>query len=394
VGELGQREEGGELFRAVVGQEPLFYEGVDVVQLRDFDEQRGYGGGPASDEFEVADGGEEGCATALGVLPAFALLEAQGGKEAGETVKFSAWRAGRGNGADKGNSLNHRFDCIVWGVGLLLRPCWTGLDCRGEMPVNYETLLCEVKDQIARVTLNRPEVLHALNAKVFNELEQVFMALTADVGVRVILLTGAGEKAFAAGADINEIARLDVATGEAKSRRGQEVFRMIETCGKPVIACINGFALGGGCELAMACTMRLASETARMGQPEVKLGLIPGYGGTQRLPRLVGQPMALKLLLTGEMIGAAEALRIGLVDEVVPANRLMERANELARTIAGMAPLAIAACLEAVRWGGGLRLEAATDVEAEIFGRLCGTADKTEGAKAFLEKRAAVWMGR
>jgi enoyl-CoA hydratase len=262
------------------------------------------------------------------------------------------------------------------------------------MLVDYETLLCEVKDQVARVTLNRPEVLHALNAKVFNELEQVFMTLAGDPGVRVILLTGAGEKAFAAGADINEIGRLDVATGEAKSRRGQEVFRIIETCGKPVIACINGFALGGGCELAMACTMRLASETARMGQPEVKLGLIPGYGGTQRLPRLVGQSMALKLLLTGEMIGAAEALRIGLVDEVIPANQLMRRAEELAKTIVGMAPLAIAACLEAVRWGGGLRLEAATDVEAEIFGRLCGTADKAEGTKAFLEKRAAVWTGR
>ena len=268
------------------------------------------------------------------------------------------------------------------------------LDCRWEMPVNYETLLCEVKDQIARVTLNRPQVLHALNAMVFNELEQVFMALTGDVRVRVILLTGAGEKAFAAGADINEIARLDIATGEAKARRGQEVFRMIETCGKPVIACINGFALGGGCELAMACTMRLASETARMGQPEVKLGLIPGYGGTQRLPRLVGAPMALKLLLTGEMIGAAEALRIGLVDEVVPADRLMERAEAMARTIVGMAPLAIAACMEAVQWGSELRLAAAMDVEAEIFGRLCGTTDKAEGTKAFLEKRPPVWMGR
>jgi enoyl-CoA hydratase len=262
------------------------------------------------------------------------------------------------------------------------------------MPVNYETLLCEVKDQIATVTLNRPEVLHALNSKVFNELDQVFMELTADAGVRVILLMGAGEKAFAAGADINEVARLDVATGEAKARRGQEVFRMIETCGKPVIACINGFALGGGCELAMACTMRLASETARMGQPEVKLGLIPGYGGTQRLPRLVGQSTALKLLLTGEMIDAAEALRIGLVDEVVPANRLMERAQEIAKTIVKMAPLAVAGCMEAVRWGGELGLVAATDVEAEIFGRLCGTEDKAEGTKAFLEKRAAVWSGR
>jgi enoyl-CoA hydratase len=262
------------------------------------------------------------------------------------------------------------------------------------MLVNYETLLCEVKDHVARVTLNRPQVLHALNAMVFNELEHVFMRLAGDVGVRVILLTGAGEKAFAAGADISELARLDVATGEAKSRRGQEVFRLIETCGKPVIACINGFALGGGCELAMACTMRLASETARMGQPEVKLGLIPGYGGTQRLTRLVGQSMALKLLLTGEMIGAEEALRIGLVDEVVPARRLMERAEEMARTIVGMAPLAIAGCMEAVRWGGELRLDAATDVEAEIFGRLCGTADKAEGTKAFLEKRPPVWAGR
>jgi enoyl-CoA hydratase len=260
--------------------------------------------------------------------------------------------------------------------------------------VSYETLLCEVKDHIARVTLNRPQVLNALNSTVFNELEQAFMKLVGDVGVRVILLTGAGEKAFAAGADIGEISRLDVATGEAKARRGQEVLRMIETCGKPVIACINGFALGGGCELAMACTVRLASETARMGQPEVKLGLIPGYGGSQRLPRLVGRSMALRLLLTGEMVSATEALGIGLVDEVVPAGRLMERAEELAKTIVGMAPLAIAGCMEAVRWGSELSLMAGTDVEAEIFGRLCGTEDKAEGTKAFLEKRPPVWLGR
>jgi enoyl-CoA hydratase len=260
--------------------------------------------------------------------------------------------------------------------------------------VNYETLLCEVKDQVARVTLNRPQVLNALNSTVFNELERLFMALMDDVDVRVILLTGAGEKAFAAGADINELVRLDIATGEAKSGRGQEVFRIIETCGKPVIACINGFALGGGCELALACTMRLASDTAKLGQPEVKLGLIPGYGGTQRLPRLVGQSAALKMLLTGEIIGAAEALRIGLVDEVVPAAGLMERAEGLAMTIVGMAPLAIAGCMEAVRWGGELGLVAGTDVEAEIFGRLCGTADKNEGTKAFLEKRPPVWTGQ
>ena len=260
--------------------------------------------------------------------------------------------------------------------------------------MNYETLLCEVHDQIARLTLNRPKVLHALNAQVFDELELAFQALAADPDVRVILLTGAGEKAFAAGADISEIATVDAAQGEARARRGQQVFDLIETCGKPVIACINGFALGGGCELAMACTMRLASETARLGQPEVKLGLLPGYGGTQRLPRLVGQPAALKLLLTGEMIGAAEALRIGLVDEVVPPERLMERAESLAKTIVAMAPLAVAGCLEAVRHGSDLNLEAALDLEAQIFGRLCGTADKAEGTRAFLEKRSPTWVGR
>jgi enoyl-CoA hydratase len=258
----------------------------------------------------------------------------------------------------------------------------------------FETLLCEVREQVATVTLNRPKVLHALNTQVFDELESAFTALSRDTGVRVILLTGAGEKAFAAGADINEIASTDAVTGHAKARRGQTVFHLIETCGKPVIACINGFALGGGCELAMACTMRLAGENAKLGQPEVKLGLVPGYGGTQRLPRLVGKPAALRLLLTGEMIGAAEALRIGLVDEVVPAERLMARAEELARSIAGMAPLAVAGCMEAVRRGSELDLEDALKVEADIFGRLCGTADKREGTAAFLEKRPPVWTGR
>jgi enoyl-CoA hydratase len=244
--------------------------------------------------------------------------------------------------------------------------------------VNYETLLCEVNDRVARVTLNRPQVLHALNTQVFDELEAVFSALAVDAAVRVILLTGAGEKAFAAGADIKEIGEVDAAAGEAKALRGHGVFRLIETCGK----------------LALACTMRIASETARLGQPEVKLGLIPGYGGTQRLPRLVGQPMALKLLLTGEMIGAPEALRIGLVDEVVPADKLMERAEALAKLIVAMAPLAVAGCLEAVRDGSEVGLEEALAMEAKIFGRLCASADKAEGTKAFLEKRPAVWTGR
>jgi enoyl-CoA hydratase len=260
--------------------------------------------------------------------------------------------------------------------------------------MGYETLLCEVRDQVATVTLNRPKVLNALNAETFDVLEAVFRALTADASVRVILLTGTEEKAFAAGADINELVSVNAEAGFAKACRGQGIFGLIESCGKPVIALINGFALGGGCELAMACTMRLASEKARLGQPEVKLGLIPGYGGTQRLPRLVGEPAALKLLLTGEIIDAAEALRIGLVDEVVPAERLMERGEALAKSIAAMAPLAVAGCLEAVRRGRDLQIDAATEVEAEIFGRLCGTADKVEGTKAFLEKRPAVWEGR
>jgi enoyl-CoA hydratase len=260
--------------------------------------------------------------------------------------------------------------------------------------MSFETVLCEVADSVATVTLNRPKVLNALNAQLFDELEAVFTALAADRAVRVILITGAGEKAFAAGADIGELAVADEAGGGAKARRGQGVFRLMETCGKPVIALVNGFALGGGCELALACTMRIASEAARLGQPEVKLGLIPGYGGTQRLPRLVGSSAALKMMLTGEMVGAAEALRIGLVDEVVAAEKLAERGRQLAAAIVAMAPLAVAGCMEAVRRGAGLGLDDALVVEAEIFGRLCGTTDKAEGTAAFLEKRAAVWTGR
>jgi enoyl-CoA hydratase len=260
--------------------------------------------------------------------------------------------------------------------------------------MSYETLLVESRDGVATVTLNRPQVLHALNAKVFEELDAVFTELAADEAVRVVVVTGAGEKAFAAGADIREIAASDAALGEMLARRGQGVFRQIETCGKPVIALVNGFALGGGCELAMACTMRIASETAKMGLPEIKLGLIPGYGGTQRLPRLVGMAAALKMILTGEMVGAAEALRLGLVDEVVAPDRLMARGGELAGAIAGGAPLAVRAAMEAVRRGAGLGIEDGTVVEAEIFGRLCGTEDMKEGTGAFLEKRKAVWVGR
>jgi enoyl-CoA hydratase len=258
----------------------------------------------------------------------------------------------------------------------------------------FETLLLTLDEQIATITLNRPVVLNALNAQLFNDLERVFTFLAQDAGVRVILLTGAGEKAFAAGADIAELAQTDAASGEHLALRGQQVFRLIEQSARPVIACINGFALGGGCELALACTLRLASESARLGQPEVKLGLIPGYGGSQRLPRLIGRSAALRLLLTGEIIPASEALRLGLVDEVVPAAELLPRAQRVAQQISAQAPLAVAAALEAVEQGLALPLDRALELEASIFGRLSATADKHEGVEAFLSKRKPVFLGR
>jgi enoyl-CoA hydratase len=258
----------------------------------------------------------------------------------------------------------------------------------------FDTLLLAVEGPVATLTLNRPQVLNALNAQVFNDLEHAFTILAADPSIRVILITGSGEKAFAAGADINELALTDAAAGEALALRGQSVLAAIERCGKPVIACINGFALGGGCELAMVCTLRIASETARLGQPEVKLGLPPGYGATQRLPRLVGPSAALRLLLTAEMIPASEALRIGLVDEVVPAAALLESARTLALKIAAQAPLAVTACIDAVRQGADLPLDQALALEAQQFGRLSASTDKKEGVAAFLEKRAAHFTGK
>ncbi|ACO34505.1 MULTISPECIES: enoyl-CoA hydratase-related protein [Acidobacterium] len=257
----------------------------------------------------------------------------------------------------------------------------------------YETLLLEVQDSIATLTLNRPKVLNALNDQLFRELDAALDALAADDAVRVVILTGSGEKAFAAGADIQELASVSAEEGRQLAARGQRVMGKMERLGKPVIACINGFALGGGCELAMACTFRIAGETARLGQPEVKLGLIPGYGGSQRLPRLIGQGAALKLLLSGEMISAAEALRLGLVEEVVPAAELMPRARQLAALIAGMAPVALRHCLAAVHDGAELPLDRALALEASLFGLCCATADKAEGTAAFLEKRAPRWSG-
>ena len=254
-------------------------------------------------------------------------------------------------------------------------------------------LRVEREGAIATITLDRPEVLHALDAVMFDELERAFAELATDAGVRVILLTGSGERAFAAGADIRALVNTDQESGRAASQRGQHVFLKIERCGKPVIACVNGVALGGGCELALACTFRIASDRAKLGLPELKLGLIPGYGGTQRLPRLIGRSAALRLMLTGAAVDAAEALRLGLVDEVVPASELMTRARSVAESIVAMAPLAISAVLQAVARGQSLPMEDAMKVEAEIFGELCATADKREGLAAFLEKRAAKWTG-
>ena len=257
--------------------------------------------------------------------------------------------------------------------------------------MSYKTLLYERASAVATVTLNRPDVLNALNAAMFDELEAVFAELAADTALRVVLLTGAGERAFAAGADIRALTETDAAGGKRVSERGQQVMSQIERCGKPVIACVNGVALGGGCELAMACTLRIASDKAKLGMPEVRLGLIPGYGGTHRLPRLVGRGAALQMMLTGAIVAVEEALRLGLVQEVVPAAELMPRARAVAETIAAMAPLAVAALLEAT---ADPHLDEGMRREAGIFGRLCGTEDKREGLNAFLEKRAVVWHSR
>jgi enoyl-CoA hydratase len=257
--------------------------------------------------------------------------------------------------------------------------------------MNYENIRIEKRAPLATVVLDRPKVLNALNGATFAELDAAFEELAEDDEICVVLLTGGGERAFAAGADIRELDAVGAGEGKAFALRGQAVFRKIETLDKPVIACIRGFALGGGCELAMACTLRIAAEDAKLGQPEVKLGVIPGYGGTQRLPRLVGRGAALKMLLTGAIIDAQEALRIGLVDEVVPASELMQRGEALAQEIAAQAPLAVTDTLRVVDEGLDLPLDLALLREAEHFGKLCDSADKAEGTKAFLEKRRAEW---
>jgi enoyl-CoA hydratase len=216
----------------------------------------------------------------------------------------------------------------------------------------------------------------------------------ADAGVRAIVLTGAGEKAFVAGADINELAVQTPIEGKAHARRGQQIFDAIEQLGKPVIAAVNGFALGGGCELAMACTMRIAADTARFGQPEINLGLIPGYAGSQRLPRLVGRGVALEILLTGDMISAQRAYEIGLVNRVVPAAELLNDAKKIAQLLASKAPIAVRYILEAVHHGLDGSLDAGQFLETALFGAIASSADMKEGTRAFLEKRKAVWQGR
>jgi len=255
-------------------------------------------------------------------------------------------------------------------------------------------VLVEQAEGLATVTVSRPEKLNALNAETVQEIGDVFHTLARDEGVRAVVLTGAGEKAFVAGADIAELSRMGPVGGVAVSRQGQDAFRFIELMRKPVIAAVNGFALGGGLELALACHLRIASENARFGLPEVKLGIIPGYGGTQRLPRLVGKGLANQLVLSGEMINAAEAARIGLVNEVVPAGELMPRCEAIAQKIIANSPIAIQYCLEAVNKGMEMPLREGLFLEASLFGVCASTEDKKEGTKAFLEKRAAQFTGK
>ena len=259
----------------------------------------------------------------------------------------------------------------------------------------FENILVNIEAPVAVVTLNRPNVLNALRSRLLAELSVALAELDRHPDVRAIVITGAGEKAFAAGADISELNTLPSAgAGSEQARTGQALTRQIERMQKPVIMAINGFALGGGCELAMAGDIRIASDNAKFGQPEVNLGLIPGYGGSQRTTRLVGKGMAMYLCLTGEIVDAQEALRIGLVQKVVPQAELMNEAKRIATTIASKAPLAIAACKRAINNGAHLSIDDALEIEALEFGLLVDTEDIKEGTGAFLEKRKPVWKGR
>ena len=258
----------------------------------------------------------------------------------------------------------------------------------------YENLLYEKKDNIGYITFNRPKVLNALNRKTMEELGDLLARVREDDEVRALILTGAGEKAFVAGADINELAQRTPVDGKEFSLFGQGVLHMLETLGKPSIAAINGFALGGGCEMALACTIRLASKTARLGQPEVKLGIVPGYGGSQRLARLCGKGLAHELCLGGEIISAEEALRIGLVNHIYEPAELLPAAEALAKKIIANAPLAVKFAMEAIEHGSEMPQEEGLFLEATLFGLCCATEDMREGTRAFLEKRPAQFRGR
>lgn len=260
--------------------------------------------------------------------------------------------------------------------------------------MQYKNILYEMKDGIGLVTINRPDKLNALNDETINELYDVVDKIKGDERIWVAIITGSGEKAFVAGADIRELSQLNTATAEVKMHKGQELNNRIENLGKPVIAAINGFALGGGCELAMACTIRIAADTAKLGQPEINLGIIPGYGGTQRLSRLVSKGKAMELLLTGDNISAPEAYRIGLVDAIYPREQLMKAAFDLAGKLMRKSPLATKAIIEAVNDGLKKPFNEALGLEANLFSILISTEDAQEGLKAFLEKRQANFSGK
>jgi enoyl-CoA hydratase len=258
----------------------------------------------------------------------------------------------------------------------------------------YENILFEKKENIAYITFNRPKVLNALNRQTIEELGDALLDARDDSSVRVLILTGTGEKSFVAGADISELAQRTAVDGKDFSLFGQSVFHLLETIGKPSICAINGFALGGGCELALSCTIRLASKTAKLGQPEVKLGIIPGYGGSQRLARLCGKGVAHELCLTGEMITAEEAQRIGLVNHIYEPAQLLPAAEALAKKIIANAPLAVKYTMEAIDRGVQMPQEEGLFLEATLFGLSCATEDMREGTRAFLEKRKADFKGR
>lgn len=258
----------------------------------------------------------------------------------------------------------------------------------------YQTLLVDVTDRICTVTINRPDKLNALNAQAKSELRDLFEALTTDEAVDVVIVTGAGEKSFVAGTDIGELSALNATSGRPFAAAGQSVFSRIESLGKPVIAAVNGYALGGGCELALACHIRIASENARFGQPEVNLGVIPGYGGTQRLPRLVGEGRAMEMILSGDPVDAQEALRSGLVNKVVPPSELMATCRALALKIASKGQPAVRLAIQAVHASQEMHLDEGLEMEAGLFGTACGTEDFKEGVAAFLEKRKPKFTGQ